>query len=135
RPILLRLTTEDADLAQRLDLPSAPLDYVGPVDFGTTLITSLDPSVRRGGLSAIVPNYLGAVPNPLAMLALIEACDRLCGTRTELTAIRELAEQLRAKADESVAESSELREAVRQMEEQYEAMAEAANAVSFEGRG
>jgi predicted ATP-grasp superfamily ATP-dependent carboligase len=135
RPILLRLTTEDTDLAQRLDLPFAPLDYLGAVDFGTMLITSLDPSIRRAGLSAIVPNYLGVVPNPFAMIALVEAYDRLCRTQTDLNAIRELADQVRTQADENVAESPELAEAIRQMEEQYEAMAAAAKAVSIEEGG
>ena len=36
--------------------------------------------------------------NPLAIVAVIEACDRLCRTRTDLDAIRELAEQVLAKA-------------------------------------
>jgi predicted ATP-grasp superfamily ATP-dependent carboligase len=133
RPIFLRVTTEDADLAQRLALPPSALDYVGPIDFATTLLTSLDPSVRSGGLSAVVPNYLGVVPNPFAMLALIEAYDRLCQTETDVGRIRELAEQVRAKADESIRESAELAEAIRQMEEQYEAMTESAASVGGDG--
>lgn len=122
RPTFLRVTTDDADLAQRLGRPAAPLDYVGPVDFGTTLLMRLDPSVRHARVSAIVPNYLGVVPNPFAMVALVEACDRLCETRTDIDEIRELAEQVRAKADEGAGDSSELAEALRQMEAQYDAM-------------
>ncbi|MEZ4554480.1 MAG: PAC2 family protein [Dehalococcoidia bacterium] len=122
RPVFLRVTTEDADLAERLGRSPAPLDYVGPVDFGTTLLMRLGASVRSARLSAIVPNYLGVVPNPLAIVAVIEACDRLCRTRTDLDAIRELAEQVLAKADEAVRESSELAEALRRMEEEYDAM-------------
>ncbi|MGE0229046.1 MAG: PAC2 family protein [Dehalococcoidia bacterium] len=122
RPVFLRVTTEDADLAERLGRAALPLDYVGPVDFGTTLLMRLGASVRSARLSAIVPNYLGVVPNPLAMVALIETCDRLCQTRTDLDAIRELAEQVLAKADEAVRESSELAEALRQMEDEYDRM-------------
>jgi predicted ATP-grasp superfamily ATP-dependent carboligase len=121
RPVMLRLTTEDTDLAQRLGLPPAALDYLGPVDFGTMLTSSLDPAVRSAGLSGIVPNYLGVVPNPFAMVALVEAYDRLCGTQTDLAAMRELAEQVRTQADDNVAGSPELADAIRQMEEQYEA--------------
>lgn len=122
RPTFLRVTTEDAELAQRLGRPAMPLDYLGPVDFGTTLLMRLDPSVRHARVSAIVPNYLGVVPNPLAMVALIDACDRLARTQTDIDEFRELAEQVKAKADEGVDGSSELAEALRQMEEQYDAM-------------
>jgi hypothetical protein len=87
--------------------------------------------VTRGGLSAIVPNYLGVVPNPFAMLALVEAYDRLCQMQTEVEGIRQLAEQVRVRADESINESTELADAIRQMEEQYEAMAEAAGSVGL----
>jgi hypothetical protein len=120
RPILLQLTTEDAELARGLSLPGRALDYVGPVDFGTTLLRSVNPGIPSGGLSAIVPNYLGVVPNPFAMLALIEAYDRLCDLETDVGDIRDLADQVRAKADEGVAESAELAEAIRQMEKQYD---------------
>lgn len=121
RPTFLRLTTEDAELAQRLGRAPAPLDYVGPVDFGTTLLMRLE-AVRHARISAIVPNYLGVVPNPLAMVALIEACDRLCETQTDIDEFRRLAEEVKAKADEGVGESSDLAQALRQMEEQYDAM-------------
>jgi hypothetical protein len=130
RPIRLRLTTEDADLAGRLAIAPTPLEYVGPVDFATALLTTLDPSVRAAGLSALVPNYLGVVPNPFAMIALVEAYDRLCQLHTDIGEIRQLAEQVRAKADEGVAESAELAEALRQMEQQYEATTDAAPALS-----
>lgn len=120
RPILLQLTTDDAGLARGLSLPGRALDYVGPIDFGTTLLRSVDTAIRAGGLSAIVPNYLGVVPNPFAMLALIEAYDRLCNLQTDVERIRELADQVRAKADEGVADSAELAEAIRQMEKQYD---------------
>ncbi|MFN8583744.1 MAG: PAC2 family protein [Dehalococcoidia bacterium] len=122
RPAFLRLTTEAADLAERLGRSPAPLDYVGPVDFGTTLLMRLDPAVRHARVSAIVPNYLGVVPNPFAMVALIEACDRLCETQTDIGEIRQLAEEVKAKADEGVRDSSELADALRQMEAQYDAM-------------
>jgi hypothetical protein len=120
RPILLQLTTDDAGLAQGLSLPARPLDYVGPIDFGTTLLRSVDAAISAGGLSAIVPNYLGVVPNPFAMLALVDAYDRLCNLQTDVGHIRDLADQLRAKADEGVADSAELAEAIRQMEQQYD---------------
>jgi predicted ATP-grasp superfamily ATP-dependent carboligase len=129
RPIRLRLTTEDADLAGRLAIAPTPLEYVGPVDFATTLITTLE-QVRGAGLSALVPNYLGIVPNPFAMIALVEAYDRLCQLHTDISDIRELAEQVRIKADEGVAESSELAEALRRMEQEYEATTDAAPALS-----
>jgi hypothetical protein len=121
RPILLQLTTEDSDLARGLSLPARALEYVGPVDFGTTL-RGVESAIQAGGLSAIVPNYLGVVPNPFAMLELIEAYDRLCNLQTDVEPIRELAEQVRAKADESFADSTELADAIRQMEEQYDAI-------------
>jgi hypothetical protein len=56
------LTTEDARRAGRLAITPTPPEYVGPVDFATTLIATLEPSVRAAGLPALVPNYLGVVP-------------------------------------------------------------------------
>lgn len=132
RPIPLRLTSDHAELAELLDVRASELDYVGPVDFATTFLRSADP-IQAGGLSVSVPNYLGVVPNPLAMLSLIEAYDRFCGMQTNAVELRELAERVKAKADEGIAESTELADAIRQMEQQYDATLEASQPADDSG--
>ena len=76
-----------------------------------------------GGVTALVPNYLGVAPNPMAVIALTRALDRMLGVSTGVADYEEAAANVRAQADEQMARSSEVRDAVRAMEEQYESMA------------
>lgn len=124
RPAMLRLTTTSEELATELGLPATSNNYRGPVDFGG-LLSSLHGNAGglTGGLTAVVPNYLGVVPNPFAMLALTEVIDRLAGSETPLTDVQKTADELRQRADEEMARSDEFREAVEEMERGYENVA------------
>lgn len=121
RPAMLRLTTTSEQLAGELGLPSLENNYRGPVDLAG-LVSTLhgnDGGVA-GGLTAVVPNYLGIVPNPFAMLALTEVLDRLAGSETPLDEVQVTADELRDRADEEMKNSEEFREAVQEMERNYE---------------
>lgn len=124
RPAMLRLTTKSDELAAELGLPGTDNNYRGPVDFGG-LISSLHGNAGglTGGLTAVVPNYLGVVPNPFAMLALTGVIDRLAGSETPLDDVQKTADELRERADEEMKNSEEFREAVEEMERGYENVA------------
>ena len=124
RPAMLRLTTKSEQLAEELGLPSIENNYRGPVDLGG-LLSSVHGNAGglTGGLTAVVPNYLGVVPNPFAMLALTEVLDRLAGSETPLDEVQETADELRGRADEEMMNSEEFRDAVEEMERSYENVA------------
>ena len=124
RPAMLRLTTKSEQLASELGLPSLENDYRGPVDLAG-LLSSLHGNEGgiTGGLTAVVPNYLGVVPSPFAMLALTEVLDRLAGSETPLDDVQVTADELRGRADEEMENSEEFRKAVEEMERSYENVA------------
>lgn len=122
RPVLVRLTTMNERLAEGLGLPPLRPAYEGPIDVGEVVASALADGASAGA-TAFVPNYLGVVPNPLAVLELTKALDRLLRVRTPAREFEDAAGRALARAEEQMAESSEVREAVRAMEEQYEALA------------
>ncbi|MEZ4503300.1 MAG: PAC2 family protein [Dehalococcoidia bacterium] len=127
KPSIIRLTTNDEAVASRLGRTPQITRYEGPVDFGGLVSTLFAQSGGvTAGLGAIVPNYLGVVPNPFAMVALTEALDRIAGTETSMDELRQHADELRERANEEMERSSDLRRAVEQMEDQYDSVVAAA---------
>lgn len=125
RPVVLRLTTDSPSLAGELQLDAQASDYEGPVDFAGLLSAELaNRGIVTAGLTAIVPNYLGVVPNPSALLELTRLLDRLGGVTTDVDEVREAAEGLRVRADEAIQQSGELRAAVEAMEASYDSLLE-----------
>ena len=124
RPALLRLTTASEELAEALGLPALRASYEGPIDIGEVLVSALaSEGGACGGITALVPNYLGVVPNPMAVLEVTRVLDRLVGAETAPGDFEQAATSVRTQADEQMAQSPEVRDAVREMEEQYESMA------------
>lgn len=129
RPVLLRLTTTSEELASELGLNQLQPSYEGPIDIGEVVATELaSTGVTIGGMTTLVPNYLGVVPNPMAVLGVTRTLDRLLGVETPSGEFEEAAASVRAQADEQMQVSDEVREAVRNMEEQYESIAGEAGA-------
>ena len=129
RPVLLRLTTTSERIASELSLTALTPSYEGPIDIGEVVATDLAGSgASIGGMTALVPNYLGVIPNPMAVLGITRTLDRLLGVETPSDAYEEAAASVRSQADEQMAASAEVRDAVRDMEEQYESIARSANA-------
>ncbi|MCH2657923.1 MAG: PAC2 family protein [Dehalococcoidia bacterium] len=121
RPVLIRLTTKYKELARALDLPDIDNDYSGPVDIGGVLSSlQINSGGHTGGLTAVVPNYLGVVPNPLVVLALVEIFDRVAGTETNLSEFESAANDLKLRADQEMSSSEEFRRALEEMESSYE---------------
>ncbi len=123
RPVLLRLTADDKALADQLGLLAMPRNYEGPIDFSELLCARHGgPDQAAAGLTVLVPNYLGVVPSPSAIVALTEVIDRLAGCRTPLEWLRAQSEKVRESADEALERSAEMGEVVRQMEEEYSSL-------------
>ncbi len=128
RPVLLRLTTTSEELSGELGLPQLQPSYEGPIDIGEVIANELSAGgVSIGGMTALVPNYLGVVPNPMAVLGITRTLDRLLGAETPMGEYEEASANVRAQADEQMQVSGEVRDAVEAMEEQYESIAGAAS--------
>ena len=128
RPVVLRLTTASEPLSDALGLPALRPSYEGPIDIGEVLASAVaGEEGASGGITALVPNYLGVVPNPMAVLEVTRALDRLMGTQTTAGEFEQAAANVRAQADAQMEQSPEVREAVHQMEEQYESLAGSAS--------
>ena len=128
RPVLLRLTTTSEELSAEMGLAQLQPSYEGPIDIGEVVATELAGSgTSIGGMTALVPNYLGVVPNPMAVLGITRTLDRMLGAETPTGEFEEAAASVRSRADEQMRVSAEVREAVEAMEEQYESIAGAAN--------
>ncbi len=125
RPTVMRLSSANDEIASRLGLTSNQTPYRGPVDFGGMLSAlHANGGGTTAGLTAVVPNYLGVVPNPHAMVALTQAVDRLAGTTTPVDDFQQAADQLGVRADEEMEKSDDLRRAVLELEDGYEAIVE-----------
>jgi len=128
RPTVMRLTASSDEIAEQLGLTPNRTPYRGPVDFGGVLSAMhTNAGGASAGLTAVVPNYLGVVPNPYAMVALTRAVDRLAGTTTSVDDFQTAADQLGVRADEEMEKSEDLRRAVHDLEEGYEAIVEQMN--------
>ncbi len=89
RPAGIGLTDADESLSTLLGIEPTPGTYQGPTGIHTVLAVRL----REGGmdaarLTARIPSYVTAGPNPRAVLALIEQIDRVTRRETSLGSLR-----------------------------------------------
>jgi predicted ATP-grasp superfamily ATP-dependent carboligase len=77
------------------------------------------------GFAAHVPHYLAQAENPAAAITLLQGVTAATGLAFRLERLDEAAEEARRQVDEQVAASAEVAEAVRNLEVQYDAVAEA----------
>ncbi|MDA0353312.1 MAG: PAC2 family protein [Chloroflexi bacterium] len=125
RPTVMRLSSASDEMASKLGLTANRTPYRGPVDFGGVLSAlHINAGGEAAGLTAVVANYLGVVPNPYAMVALTKSIDRLAGTETPTDDFQEAADQLGVRANEEMERSEDLRRAVHELEDSYESIVE-----------
>ncbi|HEY3097157.1 MAG TPA: PAC2 family protein [Acidimicrobiia bacterium] len=124
RPVRVTGATTDPDLMARLGLQRSR--YEGPTGIvGVLHDTARAAGVVSASLWAPVPHYVSTPPNPLAMRALLDRLGQLVGTPFELGALDEQAREWRTRVDEVVSQDDEVRTYVGQLEERYDAEAEA----------
>ncbi len=89
RPAGVGLTDADAALATLLGLETSAATYQGPTGIQTTLALHLRAlGMETARLTARIPSYVTAGPNPKAVLALVEHIDRATGRHTSLGSLR-----------------------------------------------
>ena len=116
RPIPVTVSTEDSDLAQRLDLE--PSTYEGPTGIvGVLQHEAAARGLKTVSLWAAVPHYVAHPPSPKASLALLHHIEQLLGEPIPLGELPDDAAAWQAGVDELAEEDSEIRDYVRQLEQ------------------
>ena len=121
RPVPVSLSASDDSFEMLFGLKAPASRYQGQ----TGIVGVLNLALRARGwknasLWAMVPHYITAGPNPNVAISLIELLDRGFGTSTDLSALREEAEQFEDQVRSVLSESGEAAAYVRQLEEQFD---------------
>jgi predicted ATP-grasp superfamily ATP-dependent carboligase len=121
RPVPFRLVTTDAAFSRLFAVEASFSNYEGPTGITTVISERFGRAgIATASLSAMTPFYVNAEPNPKAVIALVEAVDRAYGTSTSLDLLRDKAAEVDRAAEEAAAQSSELRQAIGSLEQQYD---------------
>jgi proteasome assembly chaperone (PAC2) family protein len=124
RPVRVTGATTDPELMARLGLQRSR--YEGPTGIvGVLHDTARAAGVVSASLWAPVPHYVSTPPNPLATRALLDRLGQLLGNPFELEGLDEQGREWRTRVDEVVSEDDDVRTYVGQLEERYDAEAEA----------
>ncbi len=116
RPIPVTASTDDGELADRLDLERST--YEGP----TGIVGVLQHEAAARGLKSLslwaaVPHYVAHPPSPKATLAILHQLEQLLGEPVPLGELPEDAAAWQAGVDELAGEDSEIGDYVRQLEQ------------------
>ncbi|HET9692146.1 MAG TPA: PAC2 family protein [Acidimicrobiales bacterium] len=116
RPVKVTGTTDDDDLAHRLNLSAST--YEGPTGIIGVLHDALHQAgMRTASFWAAVPHYVHQVPSPKAALALVERSASLVGARVNPLELRVAAEEYERRVSERVADDEDAAAYVAQLEE------------------
>jgi proteasome assembly chaperone (PAC2) family protein len=121
RPVPVSLSASDSSFEQMFGLKAPASRYQGQ----TGIVGVLNLALRARGwknasLWAMVPHYITTGPNPNVAISLIDLLDRGFGTTTDVTSLREEAEQFDDQVRSVLADSDEAAAYVRQLEEQFD---------------
>jgi proteasome assembly chaperone (PAC2) family protein len=119
RPVPITGLASDPELVDRLGLNRS--SYEGP----TGIVGVLHDACRRRGLVsaslwAAVPQYVAAVPNPKAALALLRRLEGLTGIAVEASELEEASARFEEQVDQAVSANPEIEELVRELEARQE---------------
>lgn len=121
RPVPVSLSASDTSFEDLFGLKAPASRYQGQ----TGIVGVLNLALRSRGwknasLWAMVPHYITAGPNPNVAISLIDLLDRGFGVTTDVTSLREEAEQFEDQVRSVLADSDEAAAYVRQLEEQFD---------------
>lgn len=116
RPIPVNVTSDDAGLAEQLDLQEP--QYEGPVGIVGVLaeVASLA-SIPTLSVWAAVPHYVGHSPSPKAQLALLNRLEEMLTVPVDTQELAEEAEAWERGVNELATDDPEIEAYVRQLEE------------------
>ncbi|MDA0353383.1 MAG: PAC2 family protein [Chloroflexi bacterium] len=121
RPVPVSLSASDSSFEELFGLRAPASRYQGQTGIVGVLNLGLRArGWRNASLWAMVPHYISVGPNPNVAISLIELLDRGFGTTTDLTSLREEAEQFEDQVQSVLADSDEATAYVRQLEEQFD---------------
>jgi predicted ATP-grasp superfamily ATP-dependent carboligase len=119
RPVRVVATATGPDLA-------ASVGFIpGAIDVPSGILGALERGFAEVGLDAVglwarVPHYLANMPYPAAAVSLLEALSRVAEISVYAGDLREAAVAAQARVDESIANSEEHQQMVRQLEAQLD---------------
>jgi len=121
RPVPVSRSASDESFEELFGLKAPASRYQGQ----TGIVGVLNLGLRARGwknasLWAMVPHYITTGPNPNVAISLIEMLDRSFGSTTDLSALREEAEQFGDQVRSVLGDSDEAAAYVRQLEEQFD---------------
>ncbi len=120
RPVRLAATATTPDLASRVGVVSGTLEVPAGIEaaleqgFAATEIPAV-------GLWARVPHYVSAMPYPAASAALVDGLANVAGLTLESAGLHAAADVTRSRVDELIAQSSEHKAMVSQLEDNIDA--------------
>lgn len=121
RPARVVMTTSHEDLRTQFSLPRSEGRYQGPTDIGGALGARAEAlGWRVADLTVFQPYYFPRMPNAEGSIAFIKAFDRAFGTSTPIDSLRESAAEQITAIEEGISGSSEVSEAIRELERIYD---------------
>ncbi len=121
RPVPLSLSASHPSFEELFQLTAPGSRYQGQTGIVAVLNLALRArGWRNASLWAMVPHYISAGPNPNVAISIIELIDRSFGTDTNISSLRQEAEQFAEQVRSVLAESDEAAAYVRQLEEQFD---------------
>jgi predicted ATP-grasp superfamily ATP-dependent carboligase len=119
RPVKLVATGAQASLVSRIGL------FGGSIEVPAGIQSAVENACAKVGIPSVglwarVPHYVTAMAFPAASVALLDGLASLSGLVIDSGVLAAAAEEARTKIDELIAESSEHREMVHQLEQQID---------------
>jgi predicted ATP-grasp superfamily ATP-dependent carboligase len=125
RPVRVVTSTAHDDLRAQLGLTASDGRYQGPTDIGGVLGARAEAlGWKVADLTVFQPYYFPRMPNAAGSIGFIEAFDRAFGTKTPLDTLRETAAAQIKAIEEGIIGSSEVRDAIDELERTYDLEAE-----------
>jgi predicted ATP-grasp superfamily ATP-dependent carboligase len=119
RPVKVVATASEGDLVGRIGL------FPGTIEVPAGIQSAVETACAKAGIPSVglwarVPHYVTAMAFPAASVALLDGLASLSGLVIDSEVLAAAAEEARTKIDELIAESSEHRDMVHQLEQRID---------------